>query len=209
MNKIYCILVILASCISVKIYVPEKEEKISISQERPEKKSARFSIVQNYQAPDYFSTSSFMIFWKSKHQNFYGTIPELIGGEIEKHPEKYLKRLKDKESYLIRVNHFHLNSDDKCTKNIVDVELDIDVFKLHTANDKPQTPDFSFKHKDEINSMVSFCTSTWSTALIFIPWIWYMPYLGYRGDREDQLNHLGRVAFGNFFEDLEKFNSTK
>ncbi|EMO61963.1 hypothetical protein LEP1GSC133_2401 [Leptospira borgpetersenii serovar Pomona str. 200901868] len=34
-------------------------------------------------------------------------------------------------------------------------------------------------------------------------WLIYLPYLGFRGNREDQLNQLGKTALLEFFEKLK------
>lgn len=60
----------------------------------------------------------------------------------------------------------------------------------------------TFSFYDEIDSRVTNCYLTGS-ILTVVPLIWYVPYNGYRGNREDQLNQLGRNSLTEFFRKLE------
>ncbi len=128
--------------------------------------------------------------------NEYGSLPYLIRKEFSVRPTNYPLLLK--EGGKIEIREFEFESVDGCFSNIARIKLKIEV---QIGKNKVDT----FEYSDQINSHVTDCFLTGSIITI-IPLVWYTPYVGYRGNREDQLNQLGRNAIESFFSFLEAQN---
>ncbi|WP_167884482.1 hypothetical protein [Leptospira ilyithenensis] len=128
-------------------------------------------------------------------ENHYGTLPQLIEKEIALNPGLYPAKSK----YKITIHQFSLLANDVCYKNITSVDLHITV-----ESEKPKKQILDFNYSDSLESRVTDCTFTLATAPAFVGWVIYLPYLSFRGNREDQLNQMGRIAVLTFFEKLRE-----
>ncbi|MCU0825305.1 MAG: hypothetical protein MUF77_11760 [Leptospira sp.] len=126
-------------------------------------------------------------------QNEYGPLSYLIRKELSIRSNLYPKLLE--KGGKIEVKEFLLHSLDRCSKNRVEVSLKAN---LQIAGGPIET----FEYSDFIESKVTNCYLTGSSLLI-LPLLWYVPYNGFRGNREDQLNLLGRNALEEFFRFIE------
>ncbi|MDZ4726278.1 MAG: hypothetical protein SH817_08975 [Leptospira sp.] len=126
-------------------------------------------------------------------QNEYGNLQYLIKKELSIRPENYPSLIRD--GGRVEVKEFILISEDHCSSNLVRVKMRAEIQIGKTAV-------IPFEYEDEIKSHVTDCFALGSTITI-IPLIWYAPYVGFRGNREDQLNQLGRNALESFFSVLE------
>lgn len=126
-------------------------------------------------------------------QNEYGPLSYLIRKEISIRKERYPKLIE--RGGRIEVEEFLLHSLDRCSKNRTEIIIKAKVQITGEAEE-------SFEYSDFIESKVTNCYLTGSSLLIF-PLLWYVPYNGFRGNREDQLNLLGRNGLEDFFRFLE------
>ncbi len=126
-------------------------------------------------------------------QNEYGPLSYLIRKELSIRANLYPKLLE--KGGKIEVKEFLLHSLDRCSKNRVEVSMKAN---LQIAGGSVET----FEYSDFIESKVTNCYLTGSSLLI-LPLLWYVPYNGFRGNREDQLNLLGRNALEEFFRFVE------
>ncbi|TGL64201.1 hypothetical protein EHQ64_03955 [Leptospira sarikeiensis] len=128
--------------------------------------------------------------WGTNYKNVYGPISKLILKELEDHKEEYPGKHK------ITIRKFKLESIDHCTYNNVNVEMEADIISLG----KP----WRYEYKDGIESKATDCMATLATLPLLLGWIIHLPYLGHRGNREDQLNQMGKVAILDFLDELKK-----
>jgi hypothetical protein len=126
-------------------------------------------------------------------QNEYGSLPYLIRKELSIRPDNFPNLLK--EGGKIEIKEFVLDSTDRCWTNLVSVKMNVNV----QIGRRPQE---TFFYQDQIESHVTDCFLLGSSIPI-LPLILYIPYAGFRGNREDQLNQLGRNAIESFFTFLE------
>jgi hypothetical protein len=131
-----------------------------------------------------------LVFFKSQHENEFGTLAELIKKKL--HNDKY----SNQEPLKIIIKNFRLETNDRCTSNLAEVNLEIDVLNQKNQNI------LNFTYKNEIHSYVTTCMNTLMTISV-VGWLWYGPYVGFRGNREDQINQLGRLSLLEFFENLD------
>ncbi|MDF3819890.1 hypothetical protein P3G55_08275 [Leptospira sp. 96542] len=126
-------------------------------------------------------------------KNEYGPLSYLIRKEFSMRKERYPLLLE--RGGRIEVDEFTLISLDRCTKNRTWVEMKARVqIKGEPVKD--------YFYYDEIDSKVTNCYLLGSSSLI-LPLLWYLPYNGFRGNREDQMNQLGRNVLDDFFSFLE------
>lgn len=128
--------------------------------------------------------------------NEYGPLSYLIRKELSIRGERF-PLLLDRGGKIF-VEEFQLASVDRCSKNLTFVRLKARIQIVGYAEEE-----FSFY--DEINSHVTNCYLTGSLVTV-VPLIWYVPYNGFRGNREDQLNQLGRNSLSEFFSKLESLS---
>ncbi|PJZ55792.1 hypothetical protein [Leptospira barantonii] len=192
------------NCISVRVYIPKKgtdaydvgnlDTFLHLAvpnsnphfeiEESPELKYGPFA----HRIPSLFFLSP------KKLENEYGSVGTIIARELDRNRNDY----KTNQKYKILVKGFELKTDDSCFYgNITNVKLDIDV--LHSEK-KENLLNFHFE--DSIESNVTDCNFVLASGTI-VGWLIYMPYLGFRGNREDQLNQLGRTALLEFSEKLK------
>ncbi|WP_411821471.1 hypothetical protein [Leptospira sp. 'Mane'] len=124
--------------------------------------------------------------------NEYGSLNYLIQKEISIRKSRFPGFA---EGGTIEVTKFQLESTDRCHSNLVYVRMSATV---QSGRGKPSR----FDYEDKINSNVTNCYLTGS-IITAVPLIWYVPYMGFRGTRQDQLNQLGRNALEAFFQFLE------
>ncbi|EOQ94918.1 putative lipoprotein [Leptospira wolbachii serovar Codice str. CDC] len=125
--------------------------------------------------------------------NEYGPLSYLIRKELSMRGNRY-PLLIDRGGKIF-VDEFQLVSLDRCSKNLSFVRLKARIQIVGGAEEV-------FSYYDEIDSRVTNCYLTGS-ILTIVPLIWYVPYNGFRGNREDQLNQLGRNSLSEFFTKLE------
>lgn len=133
--------------------------------------------------------------------NEYGPLSYLIRKELSMRGNRY-PLLLDRGGKIF-VDEFQLVSLDRCSKNLSFVKLKV---RVQIANNVEE----QFSYYDEIDSRVTNCYLTGS-VLTVVPLLWYVPYNGFRGNREDQLNQLGRNSLSEFFtklEDLSGYNGS-
>ncbi len=196
MNKLFLLSsFFLLQCISIRVYVPPQFTQDFGNLQNPIAPAS--TVILEQEKTDFFATSSFWFFGTSKHKNHYGSLEELINKELKENANLYQSLL----PLNIKITKFELSSRDKCIKNIAEVALEIKTF------DKKGVLIQDFKYNDNIDSMVSTCTNIWVSLPLFVGWIWYGPYIGFRGNQEDQMNQLGRIAIMSYFNELQKINS--
>ncbi|MCG6191938.1 hypothetical protein LFX25_01610 [Leptospira sp. FAT2] len=127
--------------------------------------------------------------------NEYGTISELINQEINTNQDF---RVGNTDKYLIRLIEYNLYSKDRCFSNDVGINLSIDV-----ENIAAERKILEFRFKDNINSNVTDCYIVAASLPIFLGWFIYAPYIGFRGNREDQLNQVSKLALLEFLDALK------
>ncbi|EMY70110.1 hypothetical protein [Leptospira vanthielii] len=125
--------------------------------------------------------------------NEYGPLSYLIRKELSMRGNRY-PLLLDRGGKIF-VDEFQLVSLDRCSKNLTFVRLKA---RIQIAGGGEEV----FSYYDEIDSRVTNCYLTGS-ILTLVPLIWYVPYNGFRGNREDQLNQLGRNSLSEFFSKME------
>lgn len=95
----------------------------------------------------------------------------------------------------ITIQEFSLSSVDSCTKNRISIRLKANV---RIGKNKPS----EYRYSDSKETYVSNCIFV-ASSITLVPLLVYFPYMGFEGNREDQLNQLGRNTLSNFFEFLE------
>lgn len=125
--------------------------------------------------------------------NEYGPLSYLIRKELSIRGNRF-PLLLDRGGKIF-IDEYQLVSLDRCSKNISFVRMKARIQILGI-------PEETFSYYDEIDSRVTNCYLTGSIITV-IPLIWYVPYNGFRGNREDQLNQLGRNSLTEFFTTLE------
>lgn len=125
--------------------------------------------------------------------NEYGPLSYLIRKELSMRGNRY-PLLLDRGGKIL-VDEFQLVSLDRCSKNLSFVRLKV---RIQIGSGAEEV----FSYYDEIDSRVTNCYLTGS-ILTVVPLLWYVPYNGFRGNREDQLNQLGRNSLSEFFAKLE------
>lgn len=125
--------------------------------------------------------------------NEYGPLSYLIRKELSIRESRYPLLIERGGS--IFVEEFQLVSLDRCSKNLTFVRLKAK-FQIRGFAEE------EINYYDEIDSKVTNCYLTGS-IITLVPLLWYVPYNGFRGNREDQLNQLGRNALTELFTQLE------
>ena len=195
---ILLLLLFYSSCTVINVYVPGYQagnttEKSSLQN--------NFFAIEDKQQNEYFAQIDpflFGIFYKQKYSNLPGNTKQLLAYELKRNQQKYNLLPRKGQKLLLQINEFQLQAVDHCSKNISSVKLHIQTFIVGETQ-----PLLDFTFEDHIDSLTSDCYTLASSLPLFLGWIWYMPYLGFRGDREDQLNTLGRLALLKYFEKLD------
>ncbi|TGL88219.1 hypothetical protein EHQ68_10360 [Leptospira congkakensis] len=125
--------------------------------------------------------------------NEYGPLSYLIRKELSIRGNRFPLLLG--RGGKIFVDEYQLVSLDRCSKNLTFVRMKARIQIQGQSEEE-------FSYYDEIDSRVTNCYLTGS-ILFVVPLIWYVPYNGFRGNREDQLNQLGRNSLTEFFTRLE------
>ncbi|XDD51616.1 hypothetical protein AB3N59_07745 [Leptospira sp. WS92.C1] len=198
------LLFLFSNCIAMRVYVanPGLGDLPNSSIATPPK------TIENYQieTPKYFSEQPFaqhspslFYFVPKSLTNQYGTVAEIIKQELMSNPDFQ----PETNQYLVRIIDFNLYSKDKCFSNETGINFEIEVENILTKKKI-----LEFKYKDLIKSYVTDCYAAVASAPFFLGWILYAPYIGFRGDREDQLNQIGRIAILEFFDSFKKSRKT-
>ncbi|TGK82743.1 hypothetical protein EHQ23_15735 [Leptospira bourretii] len=125
--------------------------------------------------------------------NEYGPLSYLIRKELSIRGNRF-PLLLDRGGKIF-IDEYQLVSLDRCSKNLSFVKMKARIQILGASEE-------TFSFYDEIDSRVTNCYLTGS-ILTVVPLLWYVPYNGFRGNREDQLNQLGRNSLTEFFTKLE------
>lgn len=195
------LLILLQCSTSIRVYRPVPNEspfeviktfpKLSVLSSHPNPE--RFALYSPY----IYATKGLPFFGEEYDlKNEYGNFSYLIRKELSIRPEHYQQLVA--EGGKIEIKEFVFESVDHCYANDVTINLKIDV---QIGKRKVET----FTYSDQIHSYISDCYLTGS-ILTIIPLVWYVPYAGFRGNREDQLNELGRNAVEAYFQFLESLN---
>ncbi|WP_061249925.1 hypothetical protein [Leptospira alstonii] len=189
------------NCISIRVYVPKKgnvagtyepENLDTIPNPNP-----HFEVLESPTLrKETFAIRNPSLFFLAPDQlkNEYGSIGTVIARELDFNKEDY----KTNEKYKIHIQDFELKTEDSCFfGSKTEVKLNVEVWSF-TKNENV----LDFQYNDSIDSNVTDCHFTLATITI-LGWLIYMPYLGFRGNREDQLNQLGRTALLEFSEKLK------
>jgi hypothetical protein len=125
-------------------------------------------------------------------KNRYGRIIFQIQEELERNGEAYPKWKRVPDGSTVRMDRFDLETKDECYFNTTRVGIQI------SGIDPRGKEIFTFEYEDKIESHVTDCFLFVST-ITAVPLFWYIPYQGFRGNRDDQLNQLGKNALREFF----------
>ena len=189
---------LLSSCLSLSVYVPHRGElngrdvapshlpQILVSDPHQEKMQET-----------YFATRSPCLFFMAhrKIQNRYGIPSQLIREEIEKYHHLYFPSDVKYSSIEIVVEKFKLFSNDRCFSNETNIDVNINVTG---TIDGVRVDVLKYEFSDKIKSRV--------TELYMVSILGTIPviaYAGFRGNRQDQMNKLGKIALLGFFENLQ------
>ncbi|TGK54506.1 hypothetical protein EHQ16_11795 [Leptospira kanakyensis] len=129
--------------------------------------------------------------------NEYGPLSYLIRKELSIRGDRF--PLLIGRGGKILIDEYQLVSLDRCSKNLTFVRMKARIQIQGQSEEE-------FSYYDEIDSHVTNCYLTGS-ILTLVPLVWYVPYNGFRGNREDQLNQLGRNSLTEFFTRLEILSS--
>ncbi|MDV6236509.1 hypothetical protein CH379_012815 [Leptospira ellisii] len=192
------------SCIAVRVYVPKQGTDQfdtgnvdNLPQFAVPKINPRFEVTQSAELegqPFAQRIPSLFFLAPNRLENEYGSVKTLIERELDRNREEY----KTDKRIGIQIRDFELKTTDHCIESVSGIRLNVEVIDL-----KSKEKLLDFRHEDKIESNVTDCYFTLATGTI-LGWLVYMPYLGFRGNREDQLNFLGRVALLEFFEMLKQ-----
>lgn len=187
--------VLLGNCqfIALRVYPPIPKKTFNEYQPK-----VKIQWVDKSPNKNYMGVHDPFFFPKRKLVNEYGDLVYILNHEIRNHPEKY-RTLHNLDTVKITIQEFDLSTHDSCWSNITNIRM---VVNLESPGD---TVSREFTYRDEIESHVTDCFLVGSTITL-LPLIVYTPYVGYRGNREDQLNQLGRNAIGEFLRFLESMN---
>lgn len=134
------------------------------------------------------------IFKSRTLKNRYGSMVYFLNREVQNHPERY-PALHTGEVVIIHIEEFSLSTSDSCTSNLTEVKM---IAELNIGGKISE-----YYYKDEIHSYVTDCYLIGS-SITLVPLLVYTPYVGFRGNREDQLNQLGRNLARDFLGFLAK-----
>ncbi|NCN11653.1 MAG: hypothetical protein GW938_17585 [Leptospira sp.] len=189
---IFCILLTAFSCnykfIRMRIYPPLANKTYIVDNVLP-----GFQITDERRLDDKLGLHQPFFFKNRILKNEYGNLSSLLSREIQNHPDKYERILK-KGNVHIFIKNFHVGTKDNCWSNLTSVDFQADVQYGDTTE--------PFSYYDKIESKVTDCFLIGS-SITLVPLLLYVPYQGFRGNREDQVNQLGRNAVDAFLHFLE------
>ncbi|AVV50995.1 hypothetical protein [Leptospira santarosai] len=185
------------SCIAIRVYVPKKgnisyDVDNSNTIQRPDFEVIESPMLKN----ETFAIRKPSLFFLApeKLENEYGSVGAVISRELDQNRNDY----KTDQKYKIHIKNFELKTIDRCFfGSKTEVKLNIEV--VNPVNKKNV---LDFQYEDSIDSNVTDCHFTLATVTV-LGWLVYLPYLGFRGNREDQLNQLGKTALLEFSEKLK------
>ncbi|WP_246057556.1 hypothetical protein [Leptospira gomenensis] len=197
-------LIFTIDCISVRVYVPKQGTDRfdtgnvdNLPQFAVPKMNPKFAVSQPTELetqPFAQRIPSLFFLAPNRLENEYGSVKTLIERELDRNREEY----KTDKKIEIRILDFELKTTDRCIESVSSVRLNVEAI-----DSESKQKIFDFRHEDNIESNVTDCYFTLATGTV-LGWLVYMPYLGFRGTREDQLNFLGRAALLEFFEVLKR-----
>ncbi|EKS07703.1 hypothetical protein QMM42_02025 [Leptospira santarosai] len=187
------------NCIAIRVYVPKKgniSHNVDNSDTIP-RLDPNFEVLESPTLKnETFAIRKPSLFFLApeKLENEYGSVGTVIARELDQNRNDY----KTDQKYKIHIKNFELKTIDRCFfGSKTEVKLNIEV--VNPVNKKNV---LDFQYEDSIDSNVTDCHFTLATVTV-LGWLVYLPYLGFRGNREDQLNQLGKTALLEFFEKLK------
>ncbi|WP_244243564.1 hypothetical protein [Leptospira andrefontaineae] len=197
-------LIFLSACTTIKVHVPKtlsgaheiQEHWMEVRSGAPDYDSKDPDIEIEFPSEDparfvyYEDGFTSWTGWGKNYENLYGPISKLIRKELNDHKEDYPGKHK------IIIQKFKLESIDHWTYNQVNVEMEADIISSGKT--------WHYEFKDGIESRVTDFMATLATVPILLGWIIHLPYMGHRGNREDQVNQMGRVALLDFMDEIKK-----
>jgi hypothetical protein len=138
------------------------------------------------------------IFRSRELPNQFGDLVYILDREIRNNPNRYRKIIDRKAN--IRIEKFDLRTDDSCWSNTTSIELMISIVERKKIT--------RFEYRDYIRSHVTDCFLVGSSVTL-APLLIYTPYVGFRGDREDQINQLGRNGISAILRFLARETSPR
>ncbi|AOP36063.1 hypothetical protein A0128_12545 [Leptospira tipperaryensis] len=192
------------NCIAIRVYIPKKGTNAfdignvdTIPQFAVPNIHPSFEVIESPETTRYlFAIRDPSLFFLAprKLENEYGSVKTLIQRELDRNRDEY----KTDRRFKIHIKNFELKTEDHCFfGSTTSVKLEIDVNRV-----EKEEKILDFRFEDSIDSNVTDCNFALATGTI-VGWLIYMPYLGFRGNREDQLNQLGRIALLEFSEKLK------
>ncbi|AXR61858.1 hypothetical protein [Leptospira mayottensis] len=192
------------SCIAIRVYVPRKgsiaydvSNLDTIPHLAVPNPNLNFEVLESPTLKnETFAIRKPSLFFLApeKLENEYGSIGTVIARELDRNRNDY----KTDQKYKIYIKDFELKTIDHCFfGSETEVKLNIEVVNLTKKENV-----LDFQYKDSISSNVTDCHFTLATTTV-LGWLIYLPYLGFRGNREDQLNQLGKTALLEFSEKLK------
>ncbi|RHX90143.1 hypothetical protein [Leptospira stimsonii] len=194
------------NCIAIRVYISEKGTDAfdignvdTIPHFEIPNLNPHFEVIESPETSRFlFATRDPSLFFLAprKLENEYGSVKTLIQRELDRNRDDY----KTDRRFKIHIKNFELKTIDRCFYgSTTSVKLEIDVNRV-----EKDEKNLDFRFEDSIDSNVTDCNFALATGTI-VGWLIYMPYLGFRGNREDQLNQLGRIALLDFSEKLKSY----
>lgn len=185
------LLFIFGNCMYFKVHVPGKfpYEK--------QKDITNLVIIENKTGKSKFITFDpfFLtwIFFSKEYENEYGSVSKLLLEELERNSDIYFPTDRVLE---IQINKFSINSNDRCGYNVINGVMEVQV-----KNPKQPNLLLDYKIEKKINSAVTDCV-TFLSFVSILGTAWYIPYVGFRGMKSDQVDYVGRFMLDDFFDKL-------
>ncbi|MCC5814444.1 MAG: hypothetical protein JJT78_06790 [Leptospira sp.] len=162
--------------ISLRVYHPQPSKKLN-----GELESSNIIWDDQIKKGENLGFHDPFIFRSRELPNQYGDLVYILDREIRNNPKRFRKIIDGKAN--IRIEKFDLRTDDSCWSNTTSIELLISIVDQNKIK--------RFEYRDYIKSHVTDCFLVGS-SITLVPLLIYTPYVGFRGDREDQINQLGR-----------------
>ncbi|MDX1957959.1 MAG: hypothetical protein SFU98_05270 [Leptospiraceae bacterium] len=187
------VLILETSCINFKVYVPG-EFPI------PENALAQGKTLQIVGSEDYafiahiepFFLTSF--FYKKKYRNYFGTLEEILQEEFIRNQKIYFHKY---SNLKVTVKDYDLRSQDGCFRNKASIR-----FHAIVEEQNSNSVILEFNQEKEMLSYSSDCNG-FLTGVTIVGLLWFVPYIGFRGTKQEQMEYLGKGMLRDFFEELQ------
>ncbi|MCB1175585.1 MAG: hypothetical protein KDK39_18565 [Leptospiraceae bacterium] len=142
--------------------------------------------------------------------NYYGSLLTVLAREIQQEPQLYFTSAPAPALVEIAVLRWELVSNDQCFSNTVALHFDIQILEsdnpANEAGDLETEDGANVQPAETLRPGLRFSKEvqmdSWVTDLYLYSIIWSIPTIihsGFRGNRQDQMNQLGRTAIQEFF----------